>query len=649
MMRQIIIQKMRLLNFKGVRELSIEFGRGQTDISGCNGSGKTTVFDAFTWLMFGKDSRDRKAFEIKTLDERGAAIPKLPHEVSAVLEVDGQEVSLTRRFNEKWVKRRGLAIEEFAGHEEERLYNGVPCSLKEWNEKIAAICGEQVFKFITSPSYFVSQKPDVQRAMLFRMAGNISDDEIAAGNADFTALLANLTGKSMEEYKREIQARKRRLKAEIDAIPERIDERRRDTPQSGDFTALEAELQAKQDALKEIYSKLTDIAKLTRDANEEKIRQSRKVGELKQKRTALEYGIKEAAMAEYRKGQNARISLEADIQRVERSIKSIKDNVLSWRKDLAKYTEQREALRAEWKRINATSISFSDEDFKCPTCGRRLEVSDIEAKQAAMTENFNKRKAESLSDNVARGKSCKQRIEELVGYISDSEGQLDKYAKKLEELQYKLSTLQTDEMPDTAPIIAQNEDYKALTQEIERAEKEAAEPVRLPSTDELTEGRTTLTASIDELKTMLAQKEVIARNEARVKELTGQLRTQSEELARLEGVEFTMAAFAKAKIEAVEAKINGLFSRVRFKMYEQQINGGEVETCEATVGGVPYSSLNNAGQINAGIDIINAICRYDGVCAPIFVDNAEAVNSLTPTFSQLIRLVVTEDKSLIIH
>lgn len=648
-MKRIQIKSLRLVNFKGVRSLSIEMNSKKTEVFGANGSGKTTIFDAFTWLLFGKDSRDRKQFEIKTLDADGKPIQRLPHEVVGELLVDGELVSLTRRFCEKWVKPRGQAEEVFAGHEEERLYNDVPCSLKEWNEKIAAICGEQVFKFITSPSYFVSQKPDVQRAMLFRMAGNISDNEIAAGNADFTALLANLTGKSMDEYKREIQAKKRRLKAEIDTIPERIDERRRDTPQATDFAALETELQAKQSALAEIEARLTDIAKLMREANDEKLRQSRKVGELKQKRTALEYEIKEAAMAEYRKGQNDRISLEADAQRVGRSIKSIKDNVLSWEKDLAKYNEQREALRAEWKRINATSITFSDEDFKCPTCGRRLEVSDIEAKQAAMTENFNKRKAESLSDNVVRGKSCKQRIEELVGYISDGEGQLDKYAKKLEELQYKLSILPTNEMPDTAPIIAQNGEYKALAQEIDRAEKEASEPVRLPSTDELTEGRQTLTASIDELKAMLAQKEVIARNEERIKELTEQLRTQSEELARLEGVEFTMAAFAKAKIEAVEAKINGLFSLVRFKMYDQQINGGEVETCEATVGGVPYSSLNNAGQINAGIDIINAICRYDGVCAPIFVDNAEAVNTLTPTSSQLIRLVVTEDKSLIIH
>ena len=179
--------------------------------------------------------------------------------VSAVLLVDGEVVTLCRRFNEKWTKKRGSAVEEFVGHEEERLYNNVPCSVKEWNEKIAAICPEQVFKFITNPLYFTSQSVDTQRSMLFRMAGGITDEEIAAGNADFAALLASLTGKTMEEYKKEIAAKKRRLKTEIEAIPERIDERRRDVPEAEDWAALEEELRQKQEALAKVEEQLSLI------------------------------------------------------------------------------------------------------------------------------------------------------------------------------------------------------------------------------------------------------------------------------------------------------------------------------------------------------------------------------------------------------
>ena len=277
---------MSLINFKGLRDLTVEFDPALTEIYGRNGIGKTSIFDGFTWLLFGKNSEDRKQFGIKTYDEAGNIIPKLPHEVSAVLLVDGETVTLCRRFNEKWTKKRGSAVEEFVGHEEERLYNDVPCSVKEWNDKIAAICPEQVFKFITNPLYFTAQSVDTQRSMLFRMAGGITDEEIAAGNADFAALLASLTGKTMEEYKKEIAAKKRRLKTEIEAIPERIDERRRDVPEAEDWAALEEELRQKQEALAKVEEQINDASKAYAAANEERLATVRKISDLKNERLA---------------------------------------------------------------------------------------------------------------------------------------------------------------------------------------------------------------------------------------------------------------------------------------------------------------------------------------------------------------------------
>ena len=184
-MKRIIIKSMHLTNFKGVRDLSIDFNDTVTNIYGRNGAGKTTVFDAFMWLLFGKDSQDRKAFELRTLDTDGNIIAQLPHEVSAVLEVNGQEIRLMRRFTEKWVKRAGKVEKEFDGNKEERFFKDVPCSKSEYEEKIADLCREDIFKFITSPTYFCAQKPDEQKKMLHRMAGNITDAEVAGNNEDF--------------------------------------------------------------------------------------------------------------------------------------------------------------------------------------------------------------------------------------------------------------------------------------------------------------------------------------------------------------------------------------------------------------------------------------------------------------------------------
>ena len=617
-MKTVIIKEIRLLNFKGLRNLTVEFDPALTEIYGRNGIGKTSIFDGFTWLLFGKNSEDRKQFGIKTYDEAGNIIPKLPHEVSAVLLVDGEVVTLCRRFNEKWTKKRGSAVEEFVGHEEERLYNNVPCSVKEWNEKIAAICPEQVFKFITNP--------------LFRMAGGITDEEIAAGNADFAALLASLTGKTMEEYKKEIAAKKRRLKTEIEAIPERIDERRRDVPEAEDWAALEEELRQKQEALAKVEEQINDASKAYAAANEERLATVRKISDLKNERLALELKIKDEVQALYRSDKAKQRAAAEDLERAKRDKAAAERDLANARREVEVCTDRRAELIKQWQSINA----------------RKLVFDENESRQQEITENFNRRNAADLEENNRRGKENKLRMEEVNQYISEIEEKIAEQVSIISEIE--MSGILTAKLiePDATPTIAANTEYIALGEQIAELEKEVSQPIAATEDDFLREGRDSLTVGIDALKSRLMKREQIEKNNQRIAELEKSLRMQSEELAQLEGIEFTMAAFSKARTEAIESKINGLFDFVKFRLFETQINGGEVETCEAMVNGVPFSDANTAGQFNAGIDIINAICRFEGISAPIFADGSESVNTLHPTQSQVIRLFVSLDDKLVI-
>lgn len=645
-MKDVIIKQMKLTNFKGLRDFTIEFSDSMTSVLGKNGSGKTTIFDAFTWLLFGKDSEDRKSFNIKTLDAHGVAIPRIPHEVSAILIVDGEEINLCRRYNEKWQKKRGSATEEFTGHEEERLYNDVPMSVKEWGEKITAICSEQVFKFITNPLYFSAQKSDVQRSMLFRMAGDISDAEIAAGNAEFTTLLASLTGKTMDEYKREIAAKKRRIKAEIDGIPERIDERKRDMPEAENWMLLDDDLNTKKSQLSEIEKAIADKSQAYKNASDTRLKLQQKLSNLRQEKQNREFKIKESIQSDYYAECKSQRELTDNLSLAQNELSRVRSEMQGYQKDLEALKSKREALIAEWREIKARTLQFKDDEFICPTCKRPLDIDDIERKQNEMTANFNTKKASDLEENNRKGQQVKKNTQETEALIKKCE-------ERISELEARIETIKNNPLyskslvaPDAAPAIEADEEIKKLLQEIAELEETVNTPIDVPDTAELNEQKKSITDEIDAIKAKLAKKETIERNEARIKELEKQLREQSEELAQLEGIEFTMAAFSKARIEAVENRINGLFSLVKFKMFEQQINGGEVETCEATVNGVPYSDLNNAMTINAGLDIINAICKSEGITAPIFIDNAEAVNELLPTQSQMIRLVVTDDEAL---
>lgn len=201
-------------------------------------------------------------------------------------------------------------------------------------------------------------------------------------------------------------------------------------------------------------------------------------------------------------------------------------------------------------------------------------------------------------------------------------------------------------MPVTASSFASSsvnisdQQLQQLDKDIAELEAALAQPIDQPDTDFLKDGRKLLMEGIDEDRKHLAKRDTIAATLKRIEELEAELKANNETLAELEGIEFNILEFGKAKVALVEDKINSLFSIVKFKMYERQINGGEVETCECMMHGTPYSVLSNSEKINAGLDIINAICRANEVNAPIFIDNRESATEIIDVDSQVINLIV---------
>ena len=100
-MKTITLNKLVISNFKGINNLEIDFSK-ITNIKGENALGKTSIFDAFTWLLFDKDSKDRKDFDVRTLDANNNIIRGLNPHVVAYLNVDDKEIKLIKTLKEKW-------------------------------------------------------------------------------------------------------------------------------------------------------------------------------------------------------------------------------------------------------------------------------------------------------------------------------------------------------------------------------------------------------------------------------------------------------------------------------------------------------------------------------------------------------------------
>ena len=640
-MKKITVKQLTLLNFKGIRNLTADFNARETIISGRNGSGKSTIFDAFTWLLFGKDSHDRKDFNVKTLDAANNAFPKLPHEVTGTLSVNGEDVKLKKTYKENWVKKRGSAEETFQGHKLECYVNDVPCNVSEYNRKVAEICEEQVFKYITNPLYFCTQKPEVQRAMLFRMAGNISDDEIAAGNDDFKALLANLTGKTLEEYKKEIAAKKRIIREAVENIPARIDERKRDMPEPLNWVKLESEIKGYESEVDAIDKQMSDVSAAYEAMTKGKQELARQLSETKLQITQREYSLREEIEKEYRSKMQEyerKISVCNDqnekLARLQRDLRKAET-------ELSDLQAKREELIREWHDIKAEQINIDEDNFVCPTCHRPLEPEDIEAKSEQMIADFNAHKAQRLENNKACGMRTKADIEAKQAEIENIKAEISKWENATT---LTISVSDKPLRPEDEPILAADRVLADLQNKATDLQNQINAQPAPPETNDLRAQRAALEEKIHSAKMQLATRELIASANKRISELEKEYSESQNKLAGLERIEFTIQQFSKARTEAVEKRINGLFQLVKFKLFEQQINGGEIETCEATVNGVPFSDLNSAMKIHAGIDIINAICKFEGVSAPVFIDNAESLNTVQPTDSQLVLLKVTDEE-----
>lgn len=651
-MKKVILKSISLVNFKGIRELSLDFAPNNTFIYGENGTGKTTLFDAFTWLLFGKDSTGRSDsnFNIKTLDENGKPILRLEHSVTGVLEVDGREMRLKRSFVEKWVKPRGQEEEEMQGHKTAFSINDVVVSTKaEYDAAVREICDEQVFRMITNPSYFVTcLGANEQKEMLLDMAGEISDEQVAEGNKDFAELLSKISGVSLAQYTREIAARKRAIKQDIESIPSNIETVRRLMPEEQDWGSLEKELAEKKKSLAEIDEQLADISKAARAEGDRKCELQRQINEkrlaIAQRESAIREDIRSKNSAQYERMEELKTSLrqkENEKRSLDRQYEDVSNSIVDVQKEL-------DTLREEFRRINAESVSFPDGAFECPTCHRPLEIEDIESKQREMTEAFNLDKSRRLAENKQKGIARRQALDNLVAQCN---GIIESQAEAKEQIEYiytEIDTINhcTPEPVNAEPLVESDSLIRGLKNDIEELNNQLSMEADLSDNTELLEGKKVLSEGIESLMKLLASKDMIAKSEEEIERLEEKRVASNQALADLEREEFVATEFQKAKDGVLMERINGLFNITRFSFVDEQLNGGEKMTCTCLVDGVPYADANNARKMNAGLDIINAICTAKGICAPIFIDNAESVNVLMPTLGQKVELRVSHDKEL---
>jgi DNA repair exonuclease SbcCD ATPase subunit len=662
-------------NFKGIKSLDVNFSN-KTNIKGQNAAGKTTIFDAFTWLLFNKNSAGEEKFNVRPLDKDGKRIDNVEIKVVAVLDVDGKEVELSKVQKQNWVKKRGTDTVTLQGNVNSFEIDGYPKSEADFKAYVSGLAqSEDMFKLLTNPQYFSSLKWKDQRDILMKLVAEVSDVELAQTDAKYAPLIDELEkAPSTDDIRAKFSKALSEWKKKQAEIPVRIDE--------AEKSKIDVDVAEQELAKADLTRRIAECDKKIENAGST-------LGDLRSKEMQLQFDMSGIAQTMNRELYNRRSNIDADLCGCKNEMDHFKATISLKEKQIAdnakaiadadaerkKLGEQYNAEKA--KAFDKTPYLFDESKWVfdesttiCSLCGQKLPADKIEQLKADFESRKEKAKADakrklndSKSDFITRkesnleeikadGFAKKNLIEELTKKNADLQMEIDSLKKQeqgtftnKEELCKLLS-----EIPEEADY-SQNEEYAKLKArhnevlaEIEKLESNGVDQV----VTDLKAEKADLQSQLDEVNKVIAQAANNVAIDDRIKTLRDEQKEIGQKVADQEQMLYLLEEFIRFKLDKVSESINSHFKTVNFKLFEMQLNGGMKDCCECTVNGVPYSTLNSGHRIVAGLDIIRSLSELYGVSVPIFVDNAESLNefNVPDMDAQLILLSVSEDKQL---
>lgn len=629
------IKSMDISNFKGIRSLHLDFHSGVNTLYGDNATGKTSVYDALTWLLFGKDSHGNSTFSIKPT---GAASGVMP-EVTAVLSVNGEPLTLRKTMRERWEKHRGSTEARFAGNTTDYLVDDVPRKESEYKRIIAGYIDEAQFKLLTSVYAFARDMHwKDRRALLSEICGLPDDASLLSGTPQFAELAEAVGRRTVDDYKAALMAQRKGANASLNTLPVRIDECERMVRELAGLPFEQARQTA--EALQNDRARVqTDLAKLDGDAliaqaENERDALSNQLRELENENRAhrdSQYVPVEDRTAELK--QAAYVAAE-ELDNAVNECERLRGSISGGESRLDDY-------RTRWRVIDKEQFTGGT----CPTCGQTLPAEELDAAKQRFETSKQDRKNGLLEDS----KLLKADIASMQARLQEVEASLP----SLQAAAHKAEQAMVDYIPPAAPAIEDLPDYArrkdAITRSIDDCNRriERLRTNKQAERDRLESEYKTITSKILENDATLAKEQTLADTRRRVTELQEEQRRAAAEVEEMDRMIELCEEFARFRVQSVEQSVNSKFRLARFRLFTEQINGGLADCCDVEVNGVPYTDLNSAMQINVGLDIIETLSQHYDRRVPLFIDNAESVTKLQEISAQVVRLAVSAaDKEL---
>lgn len=651
------IKSLTLENFKNQKKLHIAFGDKATNIYGANGAGKTTVLDAVSFLLWGKDHNGKTDTNMRPYDADGV----LMHDVDTVVhgefipEDDGNHAeigmfTLEVVYKEKWTKISGTDERKLTGNTTEYAIDGVPKKAKDYAAFIAEWFADPWFSLTSNPNAFPSLPWQEQRRVLLDLLGDVTTEDVINANPELQDIAQDLIKFGADDLKAKLSKELRMYKAQVKELPARIDERRKLLSGLDDAETLKKRAELMLVKYQEPLDKLlAERAAISNGSNRTAI--EAKISEIEAKMDVIR-GIRREKMAKVKEPFALKANdISNTCKAMSDQLRTLRPQLLELDRKIKRNQDMLQDLTVEWTEVDGRVF----DETECPCCHRPYTPDMLEP----MLERFNTEKAEKLEKLDNQGMHLSQELEKL---------KTDKAA-----LAVKVNELSTFEV-EKAPSLRQDNNEamnKALSEMLpledyihpETHEKfwELAESLKLRQ-KELDDCRLDINIQLQKKDEEIAKASVPVEQ---AKEALLKLKMDAENLeaiAKLEDekknvllkqgeVEYRLSLvdkYIQGKMALVSEKVNSTFENVRVKLFDVNIsNQGVRETCELTMDGVPYRQLSNAEKCHAGMEIIRAISDKLHLQNPVFVDNREGITDIGEWDGQVINLFVSpEDKEL---
>ena len=672
---RMILKSLHMENFKGIKSLDVNFSN-KTSIKGQNAVGKTTIFDAFTWLLFNKNSAGEEKFNVRPLDKDGHRIDNVEIKVVGVIDVDGKEVELSKVQKQNWVKKRGTDTVTLQGNVNSFEIDGYPKSEADFKAYVSGLAqSEDMFKMLTNPQYFSSLKWKDQRDILMKLVAEVSDVELAQTDAKYAPLIGELEkAPSTDDIRAKFSKALSEWKKKQAEIPVRIDE--------AEKSKVDVDV-AEQELLKaDLERKIEAVEDRMENAGDEIDKLRGKEMQLQFDMSGITQTMNNELSAKRRELDNSKVDATREFNDLHNQIQTAENQIKTNEKIIADADATRKNLGVEYNAEFAKAFDetpylfdeskwvFDENSTVCSLCGQKLPADKIESLMADFEQKkadakahadkqledarkaFDDARSGKLKDLIAKGNNCKADIKRLTkenADLQESIGTLKEQESKALAKQNEYAK-QLSEIPAEADY-SQNEEYVKLKTEhdkiladIAKVESEGADKV----VTDLKAEKADLQSQLEEVNKVIAQAANNVAIDDRIETLRDEQKEIGQKVADQEQMLYLLEEFIRFKLDKVSESINSHFKTVNFKLFEMQLNGGMKDCCECTVNGVPYSTLNSGHRIVAGLDIIRSLSELYGVSVPIFVDNAESLNefNVPDMDAQLILLSVSEDKQL---